>query len=216
MKYLTMLSIALSSIQILANSEQNALNKNSYDIQKEYLVITEKLGNIKKAENLEELQKIHKSIELFKKRADTRQKLTQKQIRSLKLNLQLILLNTISNNFNSAFSPEDVPELNIQPPRGCEFAISGMSPDAIKDSKLRKEYEDAIRKNAEKAANYNFQTWLRKTKPNLLRELVEYINQNYSTHIQDKNEINKAIDTLLADEKTRMTIRKMIKESESH
>jgi len=100
MKYLTMLSIALSSIQILANSEQNAFNKDSYDMQKEYLVITGKLSNIKKAENLEELQKIHKSIELFKKRADARQKLTQKQIRSLKLNLQLILLNTINNNLN--------------------------------------------------------------------------------------------------------------------
>ncbi|OQA80879.1 MAG: hypothetical protein BWY31_03881 [Lentisphaerae bacterium ADurb.Bin242] len=216
MKYLTMLSIALSSIQILANSEQNAFNKDSYDMQKEYLVITGKLSNIKKAENLEELQKIHKSIELFKKRADARQKLTQKQIRSLKLNLQLILLNTINNNLNSAFNPEDVPKLNIQPPRGCGFAMAGMSPNTIKDPKLRKEYEEAIRKNSEKAANYNFQTWLRRTKPNLLRELVEYINQNYSSHIQDTNEINQAIDALLADEKTRITIRKMIKESESH
>ena len=209
MKYLTILFVVFCGVQMFANNKQN-VKKDSFDMQKEYLTITKELNTIKDAKDFKKLMVLHKPIQNFKEKDDA--KLTRKQIRALKLNLRLVLLNTFDNNFDSAFNAGDTIERYVQPPSGLESFYSGMPPKEIKDPQKRKEYEEAIKKNSEKIANYNFQTWIRRRKPRLLKEIAVYIIQNYSTEAQDIDEVTKAINTFISDKKTRAAIKEKIKD----
>lgn len=209
MKYLTILFVVFCGVQMFANNKQN-VKKDSFDMQKEYLTITKELNTIKDAKDFKKVMVLHKPIQDFKEKDDA--KLTRKQIRALKLNLRLVLLNTFDNNFDPAFNAGENIGRYVRPPSGVGQFFSGMSPEVIKDPKLRREYKDAIKKNEEKIANYTFQTWIRRRKPRLLKEIAVYVIQKYSTEAQDIGEVTKAINTFISDKKTRAAIKNKIKD----
>ncbi|MDI6810043.1 MAG: hypothetical protein QME66_13945, partial [Candidatus Eisenbacteria bacterium] len=80
--------------------------------------------------------------------------------REAKLALWLKALDKIYKTEDPTFDPEDVPHENVAPPPGTVVS-AGASPDAIKDPELRKQYEQAIKANAEKAERYRLQKKLR-------------------------------------------------------
>jgi len=125
--------------------------------------------------------------------------------RRAKLELWLGALDLIDRTKDQAFNPDDAPERNVAPPPGTTISAGG-APGAIRDPKLRQEYEQAIKRNEEKAKRYLLQRRI----PSLDRQWAEsvkrYISIQYATETQDVNEIRSLIDRRLSRDKRREQI----------
>lgn len=75
-----------------------------------------------------------------------------------------------------AFSSEDVPQLNVAPPGGLD---SGIAPESIENPDLRRQYEEALRENAEKAQAYALQETLRDLEPRWEARLSQAVAEAY-------------------------------------
>jgi hypothetical protein len=104
-----------------------------------------------------------------------------------------------------AWDPNDLPSINVPTPL-ASGQPSGVVPEAIKDPKLRAEYEAAIEKNRQKAERYNEQYSLRKWLKMFPRNAEPYIIQAYSNPPFNLEELKQYLDNYIADEKTKIRI----------
>lgn len=132
-----------------------------------------------------------------------------RRAREARLRLHLVMLRTVAKMMDPAFDPKDVPFLNVAPPPGASIS-AGASPSAIKDPKMRREYEKAIAKNDEKAKYYSMQRELRKFDKAWFAKTVRFISDNYSRDAKDADEIGIAVDGLVSDSDRRKTLKRAV------
>jgi len=129
-----------------------------------------------------------------------------RRARGARLRLHLVLLHTVAKMMDLAFDPKDVPSMNVAPPPGASIS-AGADPSEIKDPKMRREYEEAIAKNAAKAQYYRMQHELRKFDKVWFAKTVTFISNNYSGNAKDAAEIGTAVDELVSDSDRRITLK---------
>lgn len=108
--------------------------------------------------------------------------------RAERVKLWLHIVYRLKREKDENFDPNDLPTLNVTPPRG-NIRIAGMSPEAIKDPKLRAEYEAALKANAKKLEYYNKQYILRRDEEFIVKDAVKYISKMYSLPPKNLNEL---------------------------
>lgn len=131
------------------------------------------------------------------------------QQRRLKLELWLRAIDKVDRMIDVHFNPKDVPAGSIAPPMGTR-ADAGVSPEAIKDPKLRKQYEEALKANAEKADRYRLQYGLRRLDTNWSSQAVVFVKSEYTSKPEDVKEIGDLIDKLLSNSQRKKQMRKDI------
>jgi hypothetical protein len=99
----------------------------------------------------------------------------------------------------------DFPVINVTPP-SASGAPSGVAPHAIKDPRLRAEYEEAIERNRQKAQRYSEQNRLHKWLKRFPKTAEEYIIRAYSKPPFDVGELKEFLQTYITDEETKATI----------
>ncbi|MGB7068423.1 MAG: hypothetical protein WBD22_02930 [Pyrinomonadaceae bacterium] len=108
--------------------------------------------------------------------------------------LWLHLLRRLEVEKDENFDPDDLPSLNVVPPAGVRVRFAGMSPEAIKDPKLRAEYEAAIVANAKKLEYHNQQSDLRRDEESILRNAIDYIANAYSVPPKNFEEFQEILN----------------------
>ena len=118
------------------------------------------------------------------------------------------LIDAIDPNWD----PNDKPVRNVVPPTETGLP-SGVTPEAIKDSKLRAEYIQAIDKNRKKAEKYLKQSklldWLKRYPKSVERDIV----LAYSEPPFKLEELRQHLDNYIADEKTKARIVSAVKKN---
>jgi hypothetical protein len=103
--------------------------------------------------------------------------------------LWLHALHRLESEKDKNFDPDDTGTMNVVPPQGAGPA--GMSPEMIKDPKLRAEYEKAIDENNKKIRYRNHQFQLRRHGPIIIREAIEDISKMYTKSPSDMAELTE-------------------------
>jgi len=110
-----------------------------------------------------------------------------KSSRALKTRLWLYLLNYIEKQMDPTFDPKDEPEMNIsvaelgESTMTNEILFAGMDPQGIKDPKLRKKYEEALKKRDDKHIRQSFQWNLLQLREELAERLKQHIKRSFKT-----------------------------------
>jgi hypothetical protein len=104
------------------------------------------------------------------------------------------------------WDPNDLPQINISPPAGVLGGRAGMSPEDIKDLKLRAEYEAAIEANRQKAERYREQSRLRKWLRRFPPRAEEYIIAAYSKPPFNMAELRQYLEKYAIDKKAQARI----------
>jgi hypothetical protein len=113
---------------------------------------------------------------------------------------------------NSALDPAWYPgkpingPSSVMPPDGLPISFGGMSPDDVKDPKLRAEYAAAIQKNRRELEAYFEQSQLHdwmKRYPECATEFIVYI---YSRPPYDPEELRQTLDAYLTDKEAKSQI----------
>jgi hypothetical protein len=145
----------------------------------------------------------HMMTPMVTRRAPTGQEWAQQRREDVQVRLHAWkrLLDTIDPNWD----PNDLPLSNVVPPSATGFP-SGVAPEAIKDPKLRAEYEAAIQKNEQKAERYGEQYRLRRWLKPFPKRAEEYIIQAYSKPPFDVEELKQYLDKYIADAPTKARI----------
>ena len=74
--------------------------------------------------------------------------------------------------------------------------VSGVSPEAIKDPVLRKQYEDSIAENTKKLTDYGTQYHLRQLRSSYESSVIQHVVNMWSLAPSDENSLKK----MLSDE----------------
>ena len=111
------------------------------------------------------------------------------------------LIDAIDPNWD----PNQTPFDNIVPPEATGLP-SGIAPEAIKDPKLRAEYEAAIKRNRENAERYGEQYGLRKWLKRFPRSAERYIIMAYSRPPFNLPQLKQYLQEYVADIETRTRI----------
>lgn len=109
------------------------------------------------------------------------------------------------------FDPSNITYMNVPPPKEAPFHIPGMSPEVIKDPKVRAEYEAAIQANAKKAQKNNEQIMLRDLKKIFLPRSQKFIIFVYSQLPDDTTGLQKLLNKYVADQTKRKEIMDAVK-----
>src|ERR1700720_1323014 len=102
-----------------------------------------------------------------------------KRLREQKAELWLAARRRAATSIDPTFDFNDWPQLNVPTPRGSGVP-NGVSPKAIRDPKLRTEYEMAIRENSAKTVRYNEQYWLKQNAPDFYENVERYLVNAYT------------------------------------
>jgi hypothetical protein len=108
------------------------------------------------------------------------------------------------------FSKKDMPVMNVRPPPGTGVP-AGVSPDAIKDPPLRKQYEDAIQQNTIKSERFSYHVGIMHLKDAFDRTAEEFFIQSYSKGPVNLTELNEIL-TPIKDQDAKARIMKAIHE----
>jgi hypothetical protein len=95
--------------------------------------------------------------------------------------------------------------LNVAPPAGTGLP-AGVAPEAIKDPKLRAEYETALAANAAKSRNYNDQQWLQLNAPSFFKEAENYVVNAYKKPPPNLPQLERLLSSSIPDEQARKRI----------
>lgn len=114
-------------------------------------------------------------------------------------------LQRLDREIDKNFDVNDAPIANISqlPNTGLP---SGVEPSAIKDPKLRKEYEIALAKNKKKAQYFNRQYKLIQLNQVFPRQAELYISSAYSRRHVNLEELKQFLETYISDLSARKTI----------
>jgi hypothetical protein len=111
----------------------------------------------------------------------------------------------LDREIDKNFDVNDAPRGNISPPTITGLP-SGAAPSAIKDPKLRREYESALAKNKEKAQHFNRQYKLIQLNQIFPRQAELYISSAYSRRHVNLEELKQFLETYISDLSARKTI----------
>lgn len=121
--------------------------------------------------------------------------------------LQLIIV--AERNVDRKFDPNDFPQMSVVPPRE-ESGVrlhSGCKPEAIRDPKARAEYEDALRKNKEKAERFNFQTRLRSLCDHINHDAESRFKRLYTSSVADQEKLDHLLEEFGVSETRRQKLK---------
>jgi hypothetical protein len=127
------------------------------------------------------------------------------KLRKKQVELYLHAMTRISKSIDPKWDPADLGALNVAPPPETGLP-SGVAPEAIKDERLRKEYEQALRANTEKHKRNREQIVARDLRETWSPKAMKYIIWAYSTPPAETGELER----LLTDKITDPEIRKKI------
>jgi hypothetical protein len=173
---------------LIASDNQETLATGKETMTNSFQKIETEIESLEKSPNADSLIRIGQSIRSLP--------ITQKEERGAKLELWLKAISKIDQMIDPAFDPNDVPQINVAPPSPFAFD-SGASPDAIKDTKVRVQYEQAIKANAAKAERYRFQKKLREADAEWSLTAKAYIKTQYSSDAKDIKEVDDLLDKLI-------------------
>lgn len=106
---------------------------------------------------------------------------SHRQERLSNLKLWIHLIKRIQVERDSNFNSMDLPSLSVAPPPvGNQPSVPGISPNDIKDVKIKKAYEEAIRENNEKAEKFNFQYRLAEDSKIIKSDFIRFVALNFS------------------------------------
>jgi hypothetical protein len=129
--------------------------------------------------------------------------------RHMKLSFWLQALDQVHAMKDEAWDPDDLPYMNIGVPGETQYS-AGVSPDSIEDPETRKKYEEALKKNAEKAERYRRQSDIRELERWCLERLQAYINTHYTDGEEDLDEIRRAMDQQLSTTRHRRQVHRAL------
>ncbi len=121
------------------------------------------------------------------------------------------VLNHLDRHRDPNFNYDDVPELSVAPPLGPGMpSISGMDPQSVTDPVLRRDYEEAIERNRQKAERYRFQKQLQKVDRRFSRQLEAYLRSAYSQSPADVQELSHSIENQVESAKRKNELKKLL------
>jgi hypothetical protein len=116
--------------------------------------------------------------------------------RAHQLDLWLSVLNHLDRHRDPHFDFADEPDLAVAPPVAAgAISLTGMESKAVQDPALRREYEEAIERNREKAERYRFQDQLRRLHERLTRRAEAFITSAYSPSPEDVSALMGQVQT---------------------
>ncbi|MHC4707514.1 MAG: hypothetical protein ACYS8I_10570, partial [Planctomycetota bacterium] len=127
------------------------------------------------------------------------------QIRKRDVQVRLHAWKRLVNAIDPNWDANDLPFVNIMPPLATNLP-SGVAPEAIKDPKLRAQYEAAIEKNRLKAERYNEQSGLRKWLRRFPPRAERYIVRAYSKPPYNPEELKQYLETYIETQPTKTRI----------
>ncbi len=119
-------------------------------------------------------------------------------LRERKARLWLAAWRRVAGSINPTFNFDDRPLLNVLPPLATGLP-AGVSPESIKDPKLRAEYEAAIADNSAKAQRYSDQQYLKQNAARFFAEAERYLVSAYSRSPLDLPELNGLLTAYVGD-----------------
>ncbi|WP_152099898.1 hypothetical protein [Lacipirellula parvula] len=167
---------------------------------------------IKPVENKGELARFRKisqevsQIEIASKQQDPA---AWSQQRTQKLRLWLRLIDAVNQSIDPEWDPKDSPELNVMPPPDSQ-SFSGVDPSAIEDPKLRKQYEEAILANSEKAERHILQRELQKSGEVLRSKISKYASANFTDIAGEREGIKRSVEEEIKDATLRKQLMKLL------
>jgi hypothetical protein len=114
---------------------------------------------------------------------------TWRHLRFQKANLWLDTWKQFAVSVDPTFDGTEVPMINIDPPAGTSVP-SGSSPEAVKDPKLRAEYEHSLAANLARTARINERQYLRMNAGQFYAEAEKYLVNAYSKAPTDSAELD--------------------------
>jgi hypothetical protein len=124
----------------------------------------------------------------------------------LRLWIRLVANANSASDLNSA--PNDRPSRNIAPPSTSEAVYdSGVDPSAIKDPKVREQYEQRLKENSQKAQKARFQSELQRLQGGWTAALKSHVSSQYSASGEDVAEIDAVLNQDVSDDEFRTRLR---------
>jgi len=116
-------------------------------------------------------------------------------LRDAKFQLMLAALQKVDAADDKSFDPNDLPMVNIGPPRGRDGRTydSGISPDSIKDPVVREEYKRMLAANAAKAARNAPRAALYGARMDWIRSVAGFCRDQYDGEVDDRDTINRLV-----------------------
>jgi len=134
------------------------------------------------------------------------------QLRKKDVEIRLHAWKRLIDAIDPNWDPNDKPVRNVAPPTETGLP-SGVTPEAIKDSKLRAEYKQAIDKNRKKAEKYLKQSkmrdWLKSYPKSAERDII----LAYSEPPFNLEELRQYLEKYIVDKKTRARILDSVKKN---
>jgi len=186
-------TVTLFSSGVAASEDNRSSTTKKETMKDQCQVITSRLDAFPEFQIIDALTQIGEDIERLPITQKT-DSIVWKEQRRAKLELWLKALGKLDRMMDPKFNPNDVPSINIAPSSSSIAYDSGIAPSAIKDPKVRAEYEQAIKLNAEKGVWYSFQMKLRRLDKNWSSKVSVYIKSQYASDVQDIKEINALVD----------------------
>jgi len=137
---------------------------------------------------------------------------TWKSLRQQKAELWLAARGRVESSVDATFDFADLPQLNVPTPRGSGVP-NGISPSAIKDPKLRAEYERSIAENSAKARKYNDQYWLKQNAPDFYKNVERYLVNAYTRPPADPAQLERLLAQYVNDNGVRARILEQVRKS---
>jgi hypothetical protein len=135
---------------------------------------------------------------------------TWRNLRRQKSELWLAAQRRVENSVDPTFDFADLPQLNVVAPPGAGVP-NGISPSAVKDPKLRADYERSISENSAKARKYNDQYWLKQNAPDLYVNVERYLVTAYSRPPSDAAELERLLARYVDDNSVRNRILEQVR-----
>ncbi len=142
----------------------------------------------------------------------------KKERRSV-LEMWVKAIDAVSQKIDPAFNPDDAPSMNVpvptSPPSESAKAdapptgyAAGMSPEDIKDPKVRERYEQAMRENSEKVSRHKLQRALLELDRQWSSKAGIFARRTYSSRPDDISEIDRILNSLVHSQAKRTKLRR--------
>jgi hypothetical protein len=122
------------------------------------------------------------------------------------LEMWLTIIQTLDNNLDANFDPDNVPQMSVMPPRtksGVQYP-PGVAPDMIDDPKAREEYEKAVQDNRAKQEAYLLQHQLRELNETIPPKVESFIRDAFTS--ADHDDIKAVIDRTIESKSRRQSL----------
>ena len=125
----------------------------------------------------------------------------RRELRRETLEQWLKVFAAIDANLDPKFDPDDSPMVSAMPPRVGDVQYPpGVDPSVIADPAARKEYEQRIAANRQKARDRSLQFKLRRLDESLQPHLESFVHDAYATTDADTHELEAAIRSLVPNQ----------------